>query len=67
MLFYYSQCKDKMRPVKKVLKKLDNPEQGLSDKDRVQQFTACLLRIGDRISECLSEYNDLEKIKEWRR
>lgn len=55
-----------MRPVKRSLKRLDNPEEGLSDQDQVIHTRQCLLKIGDRINECLSEMNDPEKIKQWR-
>ena len=60
------QCKEKMRPVKRSLKRLDNPEEGLTDRDQVVHTRQCLLRIGDRINECLTEMNDPEKIKQWR-
>ncbi|XP_074651720.1 chromodomain-helicase-DNA-binding protein 1-like isoform X2 [Tubulanus polymorphus] len=59
-------CKEKMRPVKKALKLLDNPEDGLSEKEQLEHTRRCLLKIGDRIAECLSEYNDPERIREWR-
>lgn len=55
-----------MRPVKRSLKRLDNPEEGLTDRDQVVHTRQCLLKIGDRINECLSEMNDPEKIKQWR-
>jgi chromodomain-helicase-DNA-binding protein 1 len=60
------QCKEKMRPVKRSLKRLDNPEEGLSDRDQVIHTRQCLLKIGDRINECLADMNDPEKIKQWR-
>ncbi|XP_064620008.1 chromodomain-helicase-DNA-binding protein 1-like isoform X2 [Lineus longissimus] len=62
----FEECKEKMRPVKKALKQLDNPEEGLNDKEQLDHTRRCLLKIGDRISECLAEFTDLEKIKEWR-
>ena len=56
-----------MRPVKKALKQLDNPDPDLSEKDQLNHTRRCLLKIGDRIAECLARYRDPEKIKEWRR
>lgn len=55
-----------MRPVKRALRKLDNPDEGMSEKEQVTHTKQCLLRIGDRITECLSTLNDPEKIKTWR-
>ena len=63
----FSQCKEKMRPVKKALKQLDNPDPGLSEKEQLEHTRKCLLQIGDHITECLSMITqDLERIKEWR-
>ncbi|XP_060556043.1 chromodomain-helicase-DNA-binding protein 1-like isoform X4 [Ruditapes philippinarum] len=62
----FVECKEKMRPVKRSLKRLDNPEEGLSDRDQVIHTRQCLLKIGDRINECLADMNDPEKIKQWR-
>lgn len=55
----FSQCKEKLRPVKKVLKQLsENP---------AAKETDCLLKIGARILECLNDYkNEPEVAKEWR-
>lgn len=55
----FSQCKEKLRPVKKMLKHLsENP--GAKEID-------CLLKIGSRIVECLIEHrNEPEVAKEWR-
>lgn len=55
----FSQCKEKLRPVKKMLKHLsENPAAKEID---------CLLKIGSRILECLNEHrNDPEVAKEWR-
>lgn len=55
-----------MRAVKKALKQLDKPDPNLSEKDQLAHTRRCLLKIGDRITECLAEYHDPEKIKEWR-
>lgn len=63
----FNECKEKMRPVKKALKALDNPDQSLSEAEQVQHTRDCLLQIGEQINTCLSIYTDQEKIKEWRR
>jgi chromodomain-helicase-DNA-binding protein 1 len=56
-----------MRPVKKALKALDNPDQSLTEQEQVNHTRQCLLQIGDQINRCLSEYKDSDKVKEWRR
>lgn len=61
------QCKERMRPVKKALKQLDKPDEGLSVQEQLQHTRTCLLKIGDRITECLKSYNDPEHVKTWRR
>lgn len=58
----FNECKEKMRPVKKALKALDSPHHGMSN----DHWRDCLLKIGTRIDECLEEYKDPLKIKEWR-
>lgn len=63
----FNDCKEKMRPVKKALKALDNPDQSLSENEQVQHTRDCLLQIGEQINQCLSEYTDQDKVKEWRR
>ncbi|XP_042328509.1 chromodomain-helicase-DNA-binding protein 2 isoform X3 [Sceloporus undulatus] len=63
----FSICKERMRPVKKALKQLDKPEKGLSVQEQLEHTRSCLLKIGDRISECLKAYSDQEHIKLWRR
>lgn len=62
----FNECKEKMRPVKKALKALDNPDQSLSNADQVSHTTACLVSIGKQIELCLAEYEEPDKIKEWR-
>lgn len=62
----FNECKEKMRPVKKALKALDNPDQSLSAQEQVAHTTECLLSIGKQIDECLRVYSDPDKIKEWR-
>lgn len=56
-----------MRPVKKALKALDNPDQSLTESEQVQHTRMCLLQIGEQINICLSVYSDPEQVKEWRR
>ncbi|KAL4593227.1 chromodomain-helicase-DNA-binding protein 2-like [Arapaima gigas] len=56
-----------MRPVKKALKQLDKPDEGLSVQEQLQHTRSCLLKIGDRITECLKAYNDAEHAMTWRR
>ncbi len=56
-----------MRPVKKALKLLDNPDPGASELDQLAHTRKCLLKIGDHINVILSSYNEPEKIKAWRR
>ncbi|KAF5295920.1 hypothetical protein FQR65_LT10351 [Abscondita terminalis] len=63
-IFY--ECKEKMRPVKKALKALDNPDQSLSESEQVNHTRLCLLQIGEQINTCLNEYTDPERVKEWR-
>lgn len=62
----FNECKEKMRPVKKALKALDNPDQSLSPQEQVRHTTECLLSIGKQIDECLRVYGDAERVKEWR-
>ncbi|XP_069683280.1 chromodomain-helicase-DNA-binding protein 1 isoform X2 [Periplaneta americana] len=62
----FNECKEKMRPVKKALKALDNPDQTLTESEQVNHTRQCLLQIGDQINRCLSEYKDPDKVKEWR-
>uniref|UniRef100_A0A8C8SLU7 DNA helicase n=1 Tax=Pelusios castaneus TaxID=367368 RepID=A0A8C8SLU7_9SAUR len=63
----FSVCKERMRPVKKALKQLDKPDKGLTVQEQLEHTRNCLLKIGDRISECLKAYSDQEHIKLWRR
>lgn len=62
----FNECKEKMRPVKKALKALDNPDQTLSTQEQVNHTRACLLSIGKQIDVCLNVYREPDKIKEWR-
>jgi hypothetical protein len=62
----FEQCKEKMRPVKKALKQLDNPDSQLSKAEQNEQIESCLLKIGRRIGECLNDISDPDMSKEWR-
>lgn len=55
-----------MRPVKKALRALDNPDQTLSEAEQVSRTRACLTQIGNQIDICLKAYPDEEKKVEWR-
>lgn len=63
----FNQCKELMRPVKKSLKALDNPDQSLPEAEQVTHTRQCLLQIGNQINKCLVQYEkDHDKAKEWR-
>ncbi|UYV68279.1 CHD1 [Cordylochernes scorpioides] len=47
------QCKEKMRPMKKALKELDNPDPSLTNDDQVKIARQCLIKIGDHINDHL--------------
>ncbi|CAF91272.1 unnamed protein product, partial [Tetraodon nigroviridis] len=63
----FSVCKEHMRPAKKALKQLEKLDKGLSDQEQLQHTHTCLLKIGDRITECLKAYGDPKEVKLWRR
>jgi len=62
----FLECKEKMRPVKKVLKALDDPEEKKNELRYVSHMQECLIEIGLHIGKCLEEYKDPDKIREWR-
>ncbi|XP_026286937.1 chromodomain-helicase-DNA-binding protein 1 isoform X2 [Frankliniella occidentalis] len=62
----FSECKEKMRPVKKSLMALDNPDTTLSEHEQLKKTRQCLMLIGDNINKCLNELKDPEKVKAWR-
>lgn len=64
--FFCFQCKEKMRPVKKSLIALDNPDTSLSEQEQLKKTRQCLMLIGDNINKCLGEIKDPEKVKAWR-
>uniref|UniRef100_A0A8C4R333 Chromodomain helicase DNA binding protein 2 n=1 Tax=Eptatretus burgeri TaxID=7764 RepID=A0A8C4R333_EPTBU len=63
----FNMCKEKMRPVKKALKQLDKPEEGLSEHEQLLHTRHCLLHIGDHIATCLQSYTEPDQVKLWRR
>ena len=61
----FTQCKEKMRPVKKTLKQFDI--KGKSQTEQLDHMKHCLIIIGGRIKECMDEFkDDPEKSREWR-
>ncbi|XP_005103678.1 chromodomain-helicase-DNA-binding protein 1 isoform X2 [Aplysia californica] len=62
----FEECKEKMRPMKKVLKQLSEPDESLNEKEQVSFIRSILLKIGDHISSSIEELSDPEKIKFWR-
>ncbi|XP_071964385.1 chromodomain-helicase-DNA-binding protein 1-like isoform X2 [Antedon mediterranea] len=62
----FSACKERMRPVKRALKLLDNPPEDVSESDQLNHTRQCLLKIGDRINECIAEFTGAEKMSEWK-
>uniref|UniRef100_A0A2C9JCR5 Uncharacterized protein n=2 Tax=Biomphalaria glabrata TaxID=6526 RepID=A0A2C9JCR5_BIOGL len=62
----FDECKEKMRPLKKVLKQLSEPDESLSEKEQVAFIRSILLKLGDHINTCIEELSDPEKIKFWR-
>lgn len=55
-----------MRPVKKALRALDNPDQTLTETEQVAKTRSCLAQIGSQIDICLEAYPDNDKKAEWR-
>nr|XP_006823398.1 PREDICTED: LOW QUALITY PROTEIN: chromodomain-helicase-DNA-binding protein 2-like [Saccoglossus kowalevskii] len=63
----FAMCKEKMRPVKKALKQLDNPPAEVSEKEQLNHTRQCLLKIGDRIMDCIDDFKDNPtKMREWK-
>ncbi|XP_050433310.1 chromodomain-helicase-DNA-binding protein 1 isoform X2 [Adelges cooleyi] len=62
----FLECKEKMRPVKKVLKALDDPEEKKNELRYASHLQECLMEIGSHIGKCLEDYKDPDKIREWR-
>lgn len=61
----FNECKEKMRPVKRALKQLDPQDRSLTRDEQIRQIRRCLVKIGDRINECLEEYPH-DKARQWR-
>lgn len=57
----FQDCKERLRPVKNALKKLDHspdaPE-GEKEKAKEEHMNKCLVQIGDRVIECLKEFQE---------
>lgn len=62
----FEECKEKMRPVKKALRALDNPDQTLSEAEQMNRTRACLRQIGNQIDLCLENFRELDTKAEWR-
>lgn len=62
----WDECKEKMRPMKRALKTLDNPNESLTQEEQIQQTRRCLIQIGDHIERCLENIKDPESMKEWK-
>merc|ERR1719397_1786779 len=60
----FSQCKEKMRDVKKSLKALDKPDSKMSQEEQVTNTRKCLVKIGRHIDTLLEQMVE-DKAKEW--
>ena len=68
MCYYtFLQCKEKMRPMKKALKTLDNPNESLTQEEQIMHTRRCLVQIGDHIERCLETIKDPDAEREWKR
>merc|ERR1712079_394519 len=61
----FSQCKDKMRAVKKSLKALDKPDPNQTAEEQVINTRRCLVKIGKHIDSLIDEMSE-EQGREWR-
>merc|ERR1719195_1122364 len=61
----FSQCKDKMRAVKKSLKALDKPDPNQTAEEQVINTRRCLVKIGKHIDSLIDEMPE-EQGREWR-
>merc|ERR1719360_326695 len=61
----FSQCKDKMRAVKKHLKALDKPDPNQTPDEQVTNTRRCLVKIGKHIDSLLVEMSE-EQGKDWK-
>jgi len=62
----FLECKEKMRPMKRELKQLEKIDFRQCVEDNSPELRSCLMKIGSRITTCLSEYQDERIMKEWR-
>jgi chromodomain-helicase-DNA-binding protein 1 len=56
-----------MRPVKKALKQLGNPDPESPQEAHLEHTRRCLLKIGDHINDLLNAMTDLSEMKIWRK
>merc|ERR1719330_855293 len=61
----FSQCKDKMRAVKKHLKALDKPDPNLTPDEQVTNTRKCLVKIGKHIDSLIVEMSE-EQGRDWK-
>lgn len=62
----WDECKEKMRPMKKALKTLDNPNESLTQEEQIMHTRRCLVQIGDHIERCLETIKDEDAGREWK-
>lgn len=55
-----------MRPVKKALRALSNPNNALSPEEQLILDKKRILECGEHIDKCLAQYKDPETMKTWR-
>ena len=55
-----------MRPVKKALRALSNPNDALSEDEHLVLDKKRILECGGHIDKCLAQYKDPEIMKTWR-
>lgn len=56
-----------MRPMKKALKTLDNPNESMNQEEQILHTRRCLVQIGDHIERCLESFQDPDSLREWKR
>merc|ERR1712110_340337 len=61
----FSQCKDKMRAVKKHLKALDKPDPNQTPDEQVTNTRKCLVKIGKHIDSLIVEMSE-EQGRDWK-
>ena len=56
-----------MRPVRKALKALDNPDAQLTPEEQIKHTRHCLIQIGNQINVCLDVYKDPDQVRKMKR